>query len=151
MSVDDEQGNHVTLCGMEGFKKYLADNAIDEVIFAVSNEYVTYAEEYILICEEKGVTASVLLDLFPNQHTRISISDVGPLPMITFHTVTLNKVQMFIKRSMDIIGEVLGIIFTYIIWIVTAIAIKIDSEGPAFLNKTELVGMEEYSKRTSLD
>lgn len=140
IKISDEEGvnKHVSLMGIEDFKKYLTHNVIDGVIFAVSNECAAVVEEHILTCEEKGVTVSVLLDLFPHQHARIGISDVGPLPLITFHTVSLNIVQLFIKRCMDVVGAIVGIILTSVIWIITAAAIKIDSKGPIFFKQNRV-------------
>lgn len=134
----DVLDKEINSMNIENFKKYLTNNVIDEVVFAISNKYTAAVEEYILICEEKGVTASVLLDLFPNQNARISISDIGPLPMITFHTVSLNILQLFIKRCMDIVGASVGLIVTSVIWIITAIAIKIDSKGPIFFKQNRV-------------
>lgn len=142
IKINDEEGvnKHVDLMNIEDFKKYLSQNVIDEVIFTISNEYASFVEKHILVCEEKGVTVSVLLDLFPNQRARIGIRDVGPLPLITFHTVSLNIVQLFLKRCMDVVGAIVGIILTSVIWIVTAVAIKIDSPGPIFF-KQDRVGL----------
>jgi len=43
------------------------------------------------------------------------------------------------KRSIDIAGAILGLVLTLPIWIITALAIKVDSRGPVFY-KQERVG-----------
>ena len=52
----------------------------------------------------------------------------------------------FFKRLIDLILSGIGIIILMPIWIILIIAIKIDSRGPIFLNKSE----SEFIKSISI-
>lgn len=110
----------------------LTHTIVDEVIFTISKNEILNVDDYVAICEERGVTARVILDLFDLKYAKIHVSDIGTLPMITLHTVSLNNVQLFLKRSMDILGAVVGLLISLPIGIFVAIAIKLNSKGPIF-------------------
>jgi len=120
---------------IEDLRSILTKNVVDEVIFDLPYGYVGDIKEYVYICEEKGVTANVIINSFKMKYARVRISDFGPLPMITYYTVNLNRIQLFLKRFMDIIGAVIGLSFTMIIGIFIAIAIKLDSKGPIIFSQ----------------
>ena len=63
---------------------------------------------------------------------------MGTYPVITYHTISLNTYEAFIKRVVDIIGGLVGIILSSPIMLVTAIAIKLDSPGPVLFKQTRV-------------
>lgn len=56
------------------------------------------------------------------------------------------NLNLFIKRAFDIISCSIAILLLTPVWIVVAIAIKLDSKGPVFLSREEELKMEEFSK-----
>ncbi|MCX8128588.1 MAG: sugar transferase [Clostridia bacterium] len=108
----------------------LKEKVIDEVIFAVPKNYISEVEKYALICEEMGVTISMVLDLYKFKVARTCLTSIGTLPMLTFHTVCLNSFQLFSKRLIDIVGSIVGLLITSAVSIFIIPAIKIDSRGP---------------------
>lgn len=63
------------------------------------------------------------------------------LPVINIRHVPLtNTINSFIKRFVDIIGSLVGIIVTSPIMLVSAIAVKVSSQGPVIF-KQERVGL----------
>lgn len=116
---------------------------LDQVYFMLhSNDNLSKMQEYIDICLEMGVTVRVILDVDGGYHMKRPnsfVSSVGTYPLITYHTVTLNTYEQALKRVMDIIISLIGIIITSPIMLITAIAIKLDSKGPV-LFKQQRVG-----------
>ena len=137
ISVDENQYlNHdSSLIDMEKFQQVLSDHVIDEIYFALPIKYFKEIQEYVLIAEERGITSRILLDLIETKFSRVNVASLGTLPMITFHSVSLNKLQLFIKRIIDIAGATFGIIITSVLWIGAAIAIKISSPGPVIFTQ----------------
>lgn len=54
---------------------------------------------------------------------------------------TIKGLNYLLKRFMDIVGALLGLFFTLLIWPILALAIKLDSQGPVIF-KQERVGEE---------
>ena len=97
-------------------------------------------QKYISICMEMGVTVRVIMDSYRAGNAQSYVSSVGTYPVITYHTVTLNSSSKVIKRVIDLIGSIIGIVVFSPFMLVTAIAIKVESKGPV-LFKQERVGM----------
>lgn len=116
----------------------LKAKAVDEVIFAVSKDYINVVEEHALTCEEMGVTVSMVLDFYDFKISRAYFRNIGTIPMLTFHTVSLNKPQLYIKRVIDIIGALVGLIITGILSIFIIPAIKLDSPGPILFTQNRV-------------
>lgn len=110
----------------------LIQHAVDEVIFALPKDYIGKVEEYIQICEELGVTVRMILDFYNLKISKTLLSYIGNLPVLTFHTVSLNEEQLFAKRVVDIIGSLIGLVFTALAFVIFAPVIKLTSKGPVF-------------------
>lgn len=116
---------------------------LDQIFFICHvNDTLLQIQEYINLCLEMGVTVKVVMDVNEAHLMKRSdsfVSSVGTYPLITYHTITLNTYEQFIKRIMDILISILGIVITSPAMLVTAIAIKLDSSGPV-LFKQKRVG-----------
>ena len=110
----------------------LIQHAVDEVIFALPKDYIGKVEEYIQICEELGVTVRMILDFYNLKISKTLLSYIGNLPVLTFYTVSLNEEQLFAKRVVDIIGSLIGLVFTALAFVIFAPVIKLTSKGPVF-------------------
>ena len=110
----------------------LIQHAVDAVIFALPKDYIGKVEEYIQICEELGVTVRMILDFYNLKISKTLLSYIGNLPVLTFHTVSLNEEQLFAKRVVDIIGSLIGLVFTALAFVIFAPVIKLTSKGPVF-------------------
>ncbi len=113
----------------------LKDKVVDEIIFAVSKEYLSMVEEYALDCEEMGISVSMVLELYDFKVAKTCLTSIGTLPMLTFHTVSFNKLQLSIKRFIDIIGALSGLFITAVISVFIIPAIKLDSPGPILFSQ----------------
>ncbi|NLD46650.1 MAG: sugar transferase [Clostridiaceae bacterium] len=115
---------------IDNLEEIIKQNVIDEVLFALPKDYVGKVEPYILLCEEMGITVRMILNLYDLKLSKTHLGSIGTLPVLTFHTVSLNRVQLFLKRLLDITGALVGILITGLISIFVYIAIKLDSPGP---------------------
>lgn len=120
------------------FGQFLKDNVIDEVIFGLPIDKYSEIEHLNQICSEVGITTKMLLNFPYKEYCKVHISSLGTIPMVIIHSVSLNNLQNFIKRTMDVIGALSGIILSSPIWIVTSIAIKIETGGPVFFRQSRV-------------
>ena len=124
---------------IEDLETILNDNVVDEIIFALPRDYMGAVEKYLLMCEQRGVTVKLVLDLFDLQLSKTCLLSVGTLPVLTYHTISLNSTQIMIKRIMDIIGSIIGLCVLAVLSMFIVPAILLDSKGPVFF-KQERVG-----------
>ena len=112
---------------------------LDQVFFIQhADDTLLQIQEYIDLCLEMGVTVKVVMDVNDARQMQRSnsfVSSVGTYPLITYHTITLNAYEQFVKRITDIVISLVGAIVTLPIMIITAIAIKLDSPGPVLFKQ----------------
>ena len=118
--------------------KLLKEEVIDEVVFAVPPIYLGDIEKYALMCEEMGITVSMVLELYDFKFSQINLTSIGTLPMLTFHSVCLDRYQIVYKRVIDLLGSSVGLILTALLSIVIIPAIKLDSKGPIFFSQNRV-------------
>lgn len=113
--------------------------AIDQVYIMQRRSNQIDIQPYLNMCMEMGVTVRIIMNAFRAGAAQTYVSSVGTYPILTYHMVSLNTTERFIKRCIDIIGSLFGIILSSPVMLITAILIKIESEGPVIF-KQERVG-----------
>lgn len=81
-----------------------------------------------------------LLDCIPR---KTYVEQLGAIPMVRLFEEPLSDAARLFKRSVDLIVSSLILLFTAPLWLVIAIAIKLESRGPA-LYRQERVGMDGH-------
>ena len=124
---------------IEEMESILRNKEIDQVFFILHNDdSVDKIQKYIDLCLEMGVTVRVVMDVSYTRRMHRSdsfVSSVGTFPVITYHTIALNSFERVIKRTMDLVIAILATIILSPIMLITAVAIRIDSPGPAIFKQ----------------
>lgn len=133
--VDDEY-----LGSLEHLDEVIRENNIDQVYIMDSRHELPLdmVQKNIDLCIQMGVTARVIVNSYKRRRCNSYVSTVGTYPIVTYHTVSLNRSEEIIKRVFDIVCGSIGIILASPIMLVTAIAIKIDSPGPVLFKQTRV-------------
>jgi exopolysaccharide biosynthesis polyprenyl glycosylphosphotransferase len=134
---DDKEGLDSTrLLGyIQSMHEILNSNVVDEVIFSLPRSYMGEVEKYLMLCEERGLTVKLVLDLFDLKNAKTNLLSVGNLPVLTYHTVCLNRSQLIWKRIIDIFGSLIGLTVLSLASVFIIPAIKLDSKGPIFFKQ----------------
>lgn len=117
-------------------------NKLDEIAIALSLKDYDHLEEIVGICEKSGVHTKFIPDYNSLIPSRPYTEDLMGLPVINIRYVPLsNTGNMVIKRAVDVVGSLFGIIITSPILLVIAILIKCTSPG-SIIFKQERIGMQ---------
>jgi len=136
--------NHIcyddpSVTNARSFENMLKSFPVEEVVFVYCGTDVCKNMKSLMgVCDEMGITVRVVLDLpdFPN--SKRFVSSIGTYPVLTYHSIPYDKVSLFFKLVMDIIGAIVGLVLFSPVFLVTAIAIKLDSPGPVFFAQTRI-------------
>lgn len=79
----------------------------------------------------------VISDTFKLVTGEVRLNDIDEIPSIYPHS-TPNMLYTASKRLVDIILAGTGIIIAFPLWLITAVAIKIESRGPTFISQTRI-------------
>lgn len=119
----------------------LPENKLDEIAITLALKDYDILEEIVDTCEKSGVHTKFVPDYNSMIPTRPYTEDLMGLPVINIRYVPLtNTGNILIKRAMDIVGSLCGIILTAPIMLVAAILVKCSSPGPVIF-KQERVGL----------
>ena len=121
----------------------LKKNVIDEVIIAISRSLLEDAEPIVKACEAEGIRVRFMADVFNVQVARISLSQVGGIPLLNMEPVSQDQQQLFAKRLFDLTLTILAIPVLVPLFLFIAIAIKLDSPGPVFFIQKR-VGLRKH-------
>ena len=120
-------------------EQLIREHNLDQVYIIQKNgEELPFTQKYVDLCIDMGVTVRLVVDFYKRRRANSYVSTVGTYPVITYHTITLNSYEQMIKRTMDILGGLVGIIVFSPIMLVTAIVIKLDSPGPVLFKQTRV-------------
>ena len=131
------------LGGFGQLEQLLQDREIDEVYVSlpVRSHYDTI-QRISDRCEEYGVPARMVSDLFPLRIARNKIFHMEDIPLLSLSAVPEAQMKLTLKRAEDLIISTLILVLGSPIWLTMAIIIKLDSPGPVFFLQ-ERVGQNQ--------
>ncbi|MBE5935400.1 MAG: sugar transferase [Lachnospiraceae bacterium] len=136
----DTRANDNYLGNVRELEKIIKEHSIDQIYIMQTKRGKTDMQKYIDLCMEMGVTVRMVMDFYKDGVAKSYMSSVGTYPIVTFHTVSLNNTEKVVKRVVDIVGSIVGIVLFSPVMIVTAVLVKCTSKGPIIF-KQRRVGM----------
>ncbi len=130
---------------IESLGRFIKEYNLDEVIIAISLSHYDRLGEIIKVCEKHGVKTQIIPDYYKYIPARPYIDQLDDLPIINIRYVPLDEAfNKLIKRTMDIIIALIGIIVTSPLLTLSFIIIKLTSPGPIFFKQTR-VGLNRHN------
>jgi len=111
---------------------------MDEVFIKVSGSMEHALGALIRDFESMGVICHYGLNIDEWNERDSSIGKFGSYTVVTYSIYHIDYRRRMIKRLMDIIGGLVGVILTGIITPFVAVAIKLNSKGPVFFAQTRI-------------
>ena len=118
---------------IEDLPAILAREVIDEATIALPiKSHYTQIECAIAILEEQGITTHLLSDLFPQKLARSHTGELDGVPIVSLHSVPPFSWRTEAKRLIDVVVGTAMLMMMAPLFVLTAIAIKLESAGPVF-------------------
>lgn len=122
----------------------LPENHLDEIAITLGLSEYFRLEEIVALCEKSGVHTKFIPDYNNIIPTKPYTEDILGLPVINIRYVPLsNTFPAAVKRLMDIVGSIFGIIIASPVMLVFSVIIKLTSKGP-LIYKQERVGLHNH-------
>jgi len=102
---------------------------VDEVIQTKSDLSKADAEDVLNFCRENHIQYNFVPDIVQVQRTNIDITTPSGIPLISLKPTPLDGWGRVMKRVFDILGALIGLIIFSPVFLLVAIAIKIDGKG----------------------
>ncbi|MBN1494856.1 sugar transferase [Candidatus Peregrinibacteria bacterium] len=114
---------------VEELEKAIKEKHAEEIIQTKSDFSHADSKKILEFCREHHILYHFVPDLVQVQRTNIEISSPVGIPLISLKPTPLDGWGRVIKRIFDIFGAVCGLIVLSPIFLITAIAVKLDSKG----------------------
>lgn len=120
---------------------FLAANTLDEIAITLSITEYANLEQIVAACEKSGVHTKFIPDYNHIIPTIPYMEDLQGLPVIHIRRVPLTGVfNATMKRCVDIVGALMGLVIFSPVMLVTAVLIKLTSPGPVIFSQ-ERIGL----------
>lgn len=116
----------------EDLPHLIDSHKVAEVLIAMPERGHRETVRVISYCERGRVSIKVFPDIFQFVTSEASIDDLGGLPLLTVRDFAMRGYLLIFKRLIDLLGALVGLIFLSPLMLLVAIAIKLESPGPAF-------------------
>jgi exopolysaccharide biosynthesis polyprenyl glycosylphosphotransferase len=124
---------YTCLCDLTGFPSFVRDSVVDEVMISlpISSLYLEISR-IAALCDEQGITTHVLFSPFDLKRARAKPANSDYDSLITLHAGAMQGWALLVKRVLDIMISLAGIILFAPILLITSVLIKLTSPGPVF-------------------
>jgi exopolysaccharide biosynthesis polyprenyl glycosylphosphotransferase len=113
----------------------LQQHVVDEILFAVESESLADLEEVFLLCDEEGVRTRVAVDFFPHVNSTVSLDRFGATPLLTFSAAPYDEIRLLLKRGLDVLIAVAGLVVLAPFMAAIAILVRLTSPGPVIFRQ----------------
>jgi len=121
-----------------GLSEFVREQSIDRVIVAFSNESHEATLDLIRTLTGLGVCIDIVPRLFPLMGQSVGVHGIEGLPLIALPRGRMPRSTLLIKRAMDIVVSLVGLIVLAPLGAIIAIKIKLDSPGPVFFRQLRM-------------
>lgn len=116
--------------------KFIKNEIVDEVYIDVTDRIRERIKPMVMELEDMGVTVNLKLEILDSYKDFDSkLGYIGAVPVITFANRIYDWKGMLVKRCIDILGAIVGLIVMFIAMIFVGPAIMIESPGPIFFKQ----------------
>ncbi len=136
----------------------LNHNQVDEVFISLPLSSFHKVEDLLSQCQEQGVTVHIAAEFLKANARNFSANDIFGSPVLSFTSAPRRLDMVFIKRVVDIVVSGIMLIMLSPVFLILAIAIRLDSKGPVFYrwkvvgkNRKEFTGYKFRSMVVSAD
>lgn len=138
LELDYCSGEIPVLGSAREIRQCIADVGAESVIIASSAFDHDVLARMIAELREEDVDVHVSSGLFEVLTSRVLVSEVAGVPLITIKGLRLSRENLVIKRIFDLVVASLGVLVGLPLWLAIALAIKASSRGPVFYSQTRI-------------
>jgi len=135
---DDRLGDLTILGRLEDLPQIVAERDVERVLFAFSSDRDYEAVPLLRMLAEAGVQIQVVPRFFDVIGPGLDVHSVGGLPILGARAFRLERSAQLLKRALDLAVSAVLLILLLPLFLVIAVAIKLDSPGPIFFRQVRI-------------
>jgi exopolysaccharide biosynthesis polyprenyl glycosylphosphotransferase len=123
---------------LSDLSEVVSSTGVDRVIVAFSEEPDESTMSMVRALRDNEVLVDVVPRLYELVGPRADIHMIEGMPLLTVPHTRLSGSSLKVKRALDLVGATILLILTSPLFLVAAIRIRRESEGPVFFRQTRL-------------
>jgi exopolysaccharide biosynthesis polyprenyl glycosylphosphotransferase len=136
---DQARGSSLPVLGTgEQLRRHVATSRADEVLIAMPDASTERVVRIVNYCMEQSIRFQFIPNVCQLAFQRTQTRDLAGIPMISVKEQSQHRVYRIAKRALDAVGSVIGCIVLAPLMAIIAVAIKLDSKGPALFAQTRV-------------
>ena len=116
----------------------VVEHGVERVVVAFSNDSADDTLAAVRALNDADVQIDIVPRLFELVSPSVKIDTLEGLPLIELPPIRLPRSSQMMKRTVDVVGAATLLLLTAPVFILAALAIKLDSPGPVFFRQTRL-------------
>lgn len=122
--------------GLNDLERFVKENRTDEIFYTMSGENHEAVQQTLAVCENHMVKFHYVPQISPYLTRKFRLGAIGQMPVLVVRNNPLeHTVNKVMKRTFDILFSGTFLLFSPLIFIPIAVAIKISSPGPVFFRQ----------------
>ena len=111
---------------------------IDQVVIALPSDAHQTTLTVVNLCSQEGIEFRIVPDLYAMSFDRVDIAELGGIPLIGLKEVAIRGPNLVLKRAMDIVLSLLALLVGSPLFLLSALAIRLDSSGPILFRQRRI-------------
>jgi len=135
MKVGEAVHGQRVLGSFEDLPGIIRTMIVDDMVFIIPRSWLNKIENILFLCETQGLKIHVAVDYFELKFSRAKLGELHGFPFLTFESTPDKIWHLIFKRFIDMVLSGIALLFLSPVFIVVAVLIKYDSEGPVFFRQ----------------
>ncbi len=127
-----------TIADISALVRVIAEQSVERVIIAPESHDEDEILHAVRLLKAVGVKVSVLPRLLEVVGSSSTFDEIDGMTLLGVRQYGLTRSSAWLKRSMDLVGAALLLLFASPVLLALAIAIKLDSPGPVFFRQPRI-------------
>lgn len=136
--IRPRNGELKKLGGIKDVRRILENQGLHEVIVALPATHHSQILTIIESCREYGVDFKLVPDLFEMRFNEVRIDALNGVPLIGVKDVALRGFNLVVKRVLDTVLALIGVVIAAIPMAIIALLVKVTSPGPVLFRQTRV-------------
>ena len=128
-------GRFKALGSLSVLDNFLDAMEIHEVIVTLPWSDQQEISQLVSSCERRGVRARVVPDMFQLNLSRVSVEDLGGIPLIGLKVTRFTESGMLAKRMLDVLVSLSILPFVMPFFLLIGLLVRLESAGPIFFTQ----------------
>lgn len=133
--IQRRQGRTCMVTASETIEEYMRQQVVDEAVLSLPGSSREYISSLLKTLQSMGIVAHITAESLGLSEEAKQVGEFGKYRVLIYGTKIFTPTELFIKRTMDILGAAAGLVLTGILSIFVVPAIRLESPGPAIFKQ----------------